>query len=116
MIRHNSRQAMSIFLIAATVILAAIAVLTWSFHRRAKLDFVHYPDREIDMCARCLHEYQSVELLKELKNLDRAARMQITLPEDYWKRFCFDALRDKLKVKYAEAGVNSFLQMVERRS
>lgn len=106
----------TIVLILAIVIVASIAVLIWSFRKRAKLDFVHYPDRGIDMCARCLHEYRSNELVSELENLERAARMNITLPEDYWKRFCCDALRDNLKVKYAEAALNSFRQMVERSS
>ncbi len=93
---------MGYFFLAVVI---GIACLAWFWRKASRLDFVHYPDRGIDMCPFCQHEYLSVEVEMELQTLERAAKMSINLRDDYWSRFCCDALRSRLKAKYqARAG------------
>ncbi len=72
------------------VVLVGITCLTWFWSKTSKLDFVHYPDRGIDMYPFCRHEYLSEVVEMELRTLEQAATMNINLPDDYWNRFCCD--------------------------
>lgn len=102
------------FLVIFILALIGIAYLAWLFRKASKLDFVHYPDRGIDMCTLCQHKYPSWQLESDLQDLEEAARMNINLPADFWNRFCCDALRNKLKTKYREKAFASFTQILER--
>jgi hypothetical protein len=81
-------------------VLIGIACLIWFMRKAARLDFIHYPDRGIDLCPFCRHEYYSAVVEMELRTLERAATTGINLRNDYWDRFCCDALRNRLKAKY----------------
>lgn len=102
------------FLVIFIVALIGIAYLAWFFRKASKLDFVHYPQNGIDMCTLCQHEYLSQQLESKLRTLEQAARMNISLPADFWNYFCCDALRNKLKTKYREKAFASFAQILER--
>lgn len=75
--------------------------------------FNHYPERGIDICVFCQHEYKSMFLERNLKDLCQAASMGINLPALFWDRFCCDALRRKLKAKYKDFTNESFEKMIK---
>ena len=81
-------------------LLVGVASFAWFWRKAAEIDFVHYPDRGIDVCRVCGHEYLSEVVKMELQTLEEAARINMNLRDDYWNRFCCDAMRNRLKAKY----------------
>lgn len=80
----------------------------------SKLDLIHYPNEGIDMCRFCQFEYPSYKIDSELKRIKEAARMGINMPEDYWDRFCCDALRNKFKAHSDKMSTDYGFQLIER--
>ena len=81
-------------------VLRGVACLLWFWRKASKLDFIHYPDRDIDMCRFCQHEYPSWQIENERRLLEAGAPMGMTMSDDNWDRFCCDALRHRLKARY----------------
>ena len=103
----------NLFLIIILVALVGIAYFIWLFRKASKLDFINYPDREISMCRRCQHEYDSTRLEIYLRDLKQASTLSMPLPDDFWEHFCCDALRNKLKATYRVTSIASVSQIID---